>query len=78
VSERRLHSGDRPILLTDGVSGRHVTGGGTFGVPGLRDAIARAERRTAAATAMAIQRAITDAWNEPLEDDATVVVLAIS
>jgi serine phosphatase RsbU (regulator of sigma subunit) len=76
VSERRLHSGDRLILVTDGVTGRHVTGGGTFGVQGLREAIARAEHPTAAGTAMAIQHAITDAWKEPLEDDATVVVLA--
>ena len=27
---------------------------------------------------MAIQRAMTASWTEPLEDDATVVVLAIT
>jgi hypothetical protein len=32
---------------------------------------------TAAATAMAIQQAVTSSWTEPLEDDATVVVLAV-
>jgi hypothetical protein len=30
-----------------------------------------------AATAMAIQRTVTDCWSEPLQDDATVVVLAV-
>jgi hypothetical protein len=58
-------------------TGRHVTGGGTFGVQGLREAIARAEHATAARTAMAIQHAIIDALEEPLEDEATVVVLAV-
>ena len=32
---------------------------------------------TAAATAMAIQHAVTDCWKEPLQDDATLVVLAV-
>jgi hypothetical protein len=27
---------------------------------------------------MAIQQAVTDSWSEPLEDDATVVVLAVA
>jgi serine phosphatase RsbU (regulator of sigma subunit) len=77
VSERRLHPGERLVLITDGVIGRHVRGGDVFGVDGLRDAVARAEHPTAASTVMAIQRAITEAWTEPLEDDATMVVLAV-
>jgi hypothetical protein len=63
--------------VTDGVISRRVEGGGRFGVDGLRRAVANAESPTAAATAMAIQRALTDCWREPLEDDATVVALAV-
>ncbi len=64
--------------MTDGVIGRRVEGGGTFGEAGLRRALDRAESTTAAATAMAIQSAVTDCWREPLEDDATIVVLAVT
>jgi serine phosphatase RsbU (regulator of sigma subunit) len=78
VSESRLQPGERLILLTDGVIDRHTEDGGRFGVDGLRSALERAENPTAAATAMAIQRAVTDSWSEPLEDDATVVVLAVA
>jgi serine phosphatase RsbU (regulator of sigma subunit) len=78
VTERRLNPGERLILLTDGITGRHVEGGGTFGVDGLRRALDTAQNPTAACTAMAIQQAVTDSWQEPLEDDATVVVMAIA
>jgi serine phosphatase RsbU (regulator of sigma subunit) len=63
--------------LTDGIVDRHTQDGGTFGVDGLRRAVERADAVTAAATAMAIQHAVTECWSEPLEDDATVVVLAV-
>jgi serine phosphatase RsbU (regulator of sigma subunit) len=74
---QQLHAGQRLILTTDGITDRRTQGGGTFGVAGLRRALEQAESPTAAATAMAIQRAVTDCWEEPLEDDATVVVLAV-
>jgi serine phosphatase RsbU (regulator of sigma subunit) len=77
-SECQLQPGERLILVTDGLIGRHTEGGGTFGVDGIRQALERAENPTAAATAMAIQQAVTDCWTEPLEDDATVVVLAVA
>ena len=77
-SERQLASGERLILVTDGVIGRRIEGGGTFGEAGLRRALDRAGSTTAAATAMAIQSAVTDCWREPLEDDATIVVLAVT
>jgi serine phosphatase RsbU (regulator of sigma subunit) len=77
ISRRRLESGERLILVTDGVTGRSVEGGGTFGVDGLRRAVSEAQAATAAATAMAIQHAVTSCWTEPLEDDATIVVLAV-
>jgi len=78
VSERRLQPGQRLVLVTDGIIERQTEDGGRFGVDGLRQALERAENPTAAATAMAIQRAVTDCWSEPLEDDATVVVLAVA
>ena len=78
ADERQLRSGERLILVTDGITERHVEGGGTFGIEGIRSARSpRRESPTAAATAMAIQQAVTDCWREPLEDDATVVVLAV-
>jgi serine phosphatase RsbU (regulator of sigma subunit) len=78
MSERRLHSGERVVLVTDGITGRHMEGGGTFGLDGLRSAIETAAAPTAACTAMAIQQAVTDSWREPLEDDGTVVVMAVA
>jgi serine phosphatase RsbU (regulator of sigma subunit) len=78
ISERRLHSGERVLLLTDGITSRHIEGGGTFGVEGLQRAIEEAAAPTAACTAMAIQRAVTDSWREPLQDDGTVVVMAVA
>jgi serine phosphatase RsbU (regulator of sigma subunit) len=73
----RLDAGERLVLVTDGVTEREVKAGGRFGVEGVRRAVRRAPAPTAAATAMAIQRAVTECWSEPLHDDATVVVLAI-
>jgi serine phosphatase RsbU (regulator of sigma subunit) len=72
-----LESGDRLLLVTDGITERTVEGGGTFGTDGLQRAVRSAEAPTAAATAMAVQRAVTSCWTEPLEDDATLVVLAV-
>ncbi len=76
-TSRQLYSGQRLLLLTDGVINRRMEHGGRFGEDGIRQAIARADNPTAASTAMAIQQAVTDCWREPLEDDATVVVMAI-
>jgi len=77
-TQRELHSGERVVLVTDGVTQRRTEGGGRFGVDGLQRAVAGVEHPTAAATAMAILRAVTDCWREPLEDDGTVAVLAIA
>jgi serine phosphatase RsbU (regulator of sigma subunit) len=76
-AHRQLDSRQRLILITDGIIERHMQGGGRFGVAGLRDALQRVGDPTAASTAMAIQQAITDCWREPLEDDATAVVMAV-
>lgn len=77
LGQVQLESGDRLVLVTDGITERSVEGGGRFGVDGLRRAVRSAQAPTAAATAMAIQQAVTNCWTEPLEDDATLVVLAI-
>jgi serine phosphatase RsbU (regulator of sigma subunit) len=77
VTERQFNPGERLILLTDGIIDRKVQGGGTFGIEGLKNALDRAASPTAALTAIAIQQTITDCWREPLEDDATAVVMAI-
>lgn len=77
-SRRQLYRGERLVLVTDGVIQRQTQDGGTFGVDGLRQAIENAASSTAAATAIAIQQAITSSWEEPLEDDATVVVMAVT
>jgi serine phosphatase RsbU (regulator of sigma subunit) len=77
LTKRQLRAGERLILVTDGVVNRRMEGGGTFGVEGLREALARTESTSAASTAMAIQGSVTECWREPLEDDATVVVMAI-
>jgi serine phosphatase RsbU (regulator of sigma subunit) len=77
TTERRLASGERLILVTDGILERRTEGGGRFGVEGIRRALAEVESPTAAATAMAILQAVSDSWKEPLEDDGTVVVLSV-
>ena len=76
-TKRQLHPGERLILLTDGVISRRMEGGGTFGIDGISDALQRSDTPTAASTALAIQQALTDCWQEPLEDDATAVVMAV-
>ena len=77
ATQRVLHSDERIILVTDGITGRRMEGGGRFGSDGIAKAIAGLEHPTAAATAMAVLQAVTDCWREPLEDDGTVAVLAI-
>jgi serine phosphatase RsbU (regulator of sigma subunit) len=76
-THHQLHSGERLILITDGIIERRMQTGGTFGIEGLRQALEHAQNPTAASTTMAIQQAVTNCWREPLEDDATVVVMAI-
>jgi serine phosphatase RsbU (regulator of sigma subunit) len=76
VSRRRLEPGQRIVLATNGIIRRKREGGGEFGVDGIRDALTDAPSGTAAATAMAIQHAVTNCWREPLEDDGTIVVMA--
>jgi serine phosphatase RsbU (regulator of sigma subunit) len=76
TTERTLRSGERLILVTDGITQR-TTPSGVFGLDGIRSALDGLETPTAAASAMAILQHVTDCWEEPLEDDGTVVVLSV-
>jgi serine phosphatase RsbU (regulator of sigma subunit) len=68
---------DRVVLVTDGIMERPLEHGGRFGIDGVRRAVRSADAPTAAATAMAIHRAVTECSAEALQDDATLVVLAV-
>ena len=72
-----LESTDRLVLVTDGITERELKTGGRFGIDGVRRAVLDADAPTAAATAMAIHRAVTECSTESLMDDATLVVLAV-
>jgi serine phosphatase RsbU (regulator of sigma subunit) len=76
VATVSLEPGDRLVLYTDGITERSVKGG-RFGVDGMQRAIQSASAPTAAATAMAIQDAVMTAATDPLQDDATLLVLAV-
>jgi len=77
-TERQLATDERLILVTDGITERRIEGGGRFGIVGIRRALEEVQNPTAPATAMAILQAVTDCWRDPLEDDATVVVLCVA
>ena len=76
VDRHRLEPGERLLLLSDGVLGRATGEGETFGMDGVRTAIAAASDAAAASTVRALEDAVTAASENPLEDDATFVVFA--
>ena len=75
VQSRRINAGDRLILLSDGVLSRPTRDGGTLGLDGIREAVGKAPPESAAGTLRAIEDAVREAVDDPLDDDATVVVL---
>ena len=75
TSTARLQTGQRLILYCDGVTERPDQGGTEFGLGGIKNAAAQARSDSAPATAKAIGDAVSAASAEPLEDDATIVVL---
>ena len=54
-----------------------MQGGGTFGIDGVTEAVADADYPTAASHRDGDSAGRDRCWREPLEDDATVVVMAI-
>ena len=70
-----LRTGDRLLLVSDGVTG---TGSGQagLGVDGLIDAARRSERASAADTVRQVHMAVRAASGEELTDDATAVCLS--
>ncbi|HEV7751266.1 MAG TPA: SpoIIE family protein phosphatase [Baekduia sp.] len=75
VNERRLADGDRLLLLSDAIVDRPLLGGGTLGLEGVREAVAKAPLASAAGTVRAVEDAVRAAGRDPLSDDATLVVL---
>jgi AcrR family transcriptional regulator len=75
VQRRRIHAGERLLLLSDGVLNRPTVDGGYLGLDGIREAVRKAPAESAAGTLRAIEDAVREAVDEPLSDDATVVVL---
>jgi serine phosphatase RsbU (regulator of sigma subunit) len=75
VHERRLADGERLILLSDAVIDRPTVDGETLGLKGVREAVLKAPVTSAAGTLRAIEDAVREAVEDPLSDDATVVVI---
>lgn len=71
-----LQHGDVVVFYSDGVSERRGRDSELFGVDGVA-AAAKAALGSAAATVRAVQKAVLDASDAPLRDDATVVVLRL-
>ena len=76
VHERRLHPGERLLLLSDGLLGRKTRDGGTLGTAGVHAAAVKAPQTSAAGTLRAIEDAVRENVKDPLGDDATLIVLA--
>jgi serine phosphatase RsbU (regulator of sigma subunit) len=75
VQERRLADGERLLLVSDAIIDRPTVAGATLGLDGIRDAVGKAPLASAAGTLRAIEDAVREAIEDPLSDDATVVVL---
>ncbi len=78
VEERRLKTGERVILYSDGIRMRRTAGGGWFGLAGIERAASAVGRPSAVSTARSIQEAVVNASETPMRDDATLLVMAVS
>ena len=74
----RLSAGERLVLVCDGITERVCADGAPFGLEGVAHAVARALSTSAAATVRAIEDAVSNAAQDALEDDATLLVLVPS
>jgi serine phosphatase RsbU (regulator of sigma subunit) len=75
VQERRMADGERLLLVSDAIIHRPTVDGEMLGLPGIREAVAKAPLASAAGTLRAVEDAVREAVQDPLSDDATVVVL---
>ncbi len=76
VERIRLSPGERIVLASDGILDRPTGRGTPFGTDGIRQAAAGVAPTSASGTVKAIEDAVLPASSEPLEDDATLIVLA--
>jgi serine phosphatase RsbU (regulator of sigma subunit) len=76
VGRLRLVPGDRIVLASDGILDRASGEGGRFGPEGIRRAAASSPAASASGTVKAIEDAVLAAGPDPLDDDATLIVLA--
>ena len=76
LASRRLSPGERLLLVSDGVLDRATHSGERFGTEGVRAALRGAPNAAPAETVRALEDALTATSRDPLEDDATIVVLA--
>jgi len=70
-----LERDDRLVLYSDGVTERRFADGSFFGTAGLRDAMATADSPSAASLATCVLQRVLRLTDDPLDDDATLVVL---
>jgi sigma-B regulation protein RsbU (phosphoserine phosphatase) len=75
--EVALESGDRLVLFTDGIVEAENARGDEFGDDRLADIVVRHRRAPASALVDGIFEQVTRFTTGPLQDDATVVVLAV-
>lgn len=75
VQSRQIKTGERLLLLSDGVLDRPTLKGRTLGLEGVRRAVLKAPAESAAGTLRAVEDAVREVIDTPLADDATVVVL---
>ena len=75
--ETTLQSGDRVILVSDGVIDRPMRDGGRLGLDGVAAAAQQPDTDGAAATVRAIHDAVLTASDADLDDDAAVICLAL-
>ena len=72
----RLEPGEAVVLYSDGITDRRDEGGDELGVERLSQTIAATRVRSATAIAAAIQELVLGFAEDPLRDDATILVLA--
>jgi serine phosphatase RsbU (regulator of sigma subunit) len=68
--------GERLLLYSDGVTERRMADGTRIGEEGLRRILAEARAESAAMTVRKLQDAVVAASDDPLRDDATLLVVA--